>query len=148
VLVLERREVLGGGVTEEVYPVSNTRFSYVVSLLRRVIRELARHGLVICPWKHSPLCRMGIACRDGDHYAYVRDIAAFPAAGATRLNLPCISWPNSQAGSGYRTARPSATIPLELGLLRFGRQYLKLERAAAHLVRLTMSSADFVERWF
>src|SRR4030042_4299059 len=54
VLVLERREVLGGArVTEEVYPgFKYSVFSYVVSLLRpEVIRELQlpRHGLTILP---------------------------------------------------------------------------------------------------
>src|SRR5437667_3831193 len=54
VLVLERRELVGGAaVTEEVYP--GFRFSvcaYVVSLLRpEIIRELdlGRHGLEILP---------------------------------------------------------------------------------------------------
>ena len=54
VLVLERREIVGGAaVTEEIFPgYKFTEFSYVVSLLRpEIIRdlELPRHGLKILP---------------------------------------------------------------------------------------------------
>ena len=54
VLVLERREVVGGAaMTEEIFPGYRfTEFSYVVSLLRpEIIRdlELPRHGLKILP---------------------------------------------------------------------------------------------------
>jgi phytoene dehydrogenase-like protein len=54
VVVLERREIVGGAaVTEEIFPGYRfTEFSYVVSLLRpEIIRdlELPRHGLKILP---------------------------------------------------------------------------------------------------
>ncbi|HSW32770.1 MAG TPA: NAD(P)-binding protein, partial [Steroidobacteraceae bacterium] len=54
VLVLERRDVVGGAaVTEEIFPGYRfTEFSYVVSLLRpEIIRdlELPKHGLKILP---------------------------------------------------------------------------------------------------
>ncbi len=162
VLVLERREVLGGAsVTEEVYPgFKYTVFSYVVSLLRpEVIRELrlARHGLVILPLEStlSPLPDGDCLYRDGDHYASLRDIARFSQRDADAYE--------DYSHTMYFMAKavkpvldivppdPSSLNPFELGrLLRFGRQYLKLEAEQLHtLVRLmTMSSADFVERWF
>ncbi len=54
VVVLERREIVGGAaVTEEIFPgFKFTEFSYVVSLLRpEIIRELElpKHGLKILP---------------------------------------------------------------------------------------------------
>ena len=54
VLVLERRDIVGGAaVTEEIFPGYRfTEFSYVVSLLRpEIIRdlELPKHGLKILP---------------------------------------------------------------------------------------------------
>ena len=54
VVVLERREIVGGAaVTEEIFPgYKFTEFSYVVSLLRpEIIRELELpgHGLKILP---------------------------------------------------------------------------------------------------
>ena len=54
VLVLERREIVGGAtVTEEVYPgFKYSVFSYVVSILRpEIIQDLnlPRHGLTILP---------------------------------------------------------------------------------------------------
>jgi phytoene dehydrogenase-like protein len=54
VVVLERREIVGGAaVTEEIFPgFKFTEFSYVVSLLRpEIIRELELpvHGLKILP---------------------------------------------------------------------------------------------------
>ena len=162
VLVLERRDVLGGAsVTEEVYPgFKYTVFSYVVSLLRpEVIRELqlARHGLVILPLESTltPLPDGDCLYRDGDHYASVRDIARFSPRDADAYE--------DYGHSMYFMAKavkpvldivppdPSSLNPLELGrLLRFSRPYLKLEAEQLHtLVRLmTMSSADFVERWF
>lgn len=162
VLVLERREVLGGAsVTEEVYPgFKYTVFSYVVSLLRpEVIRELQleRHGLVILPLEStlSPLPDGDCLYRDGDHYASVRDIARFSRRDADAYE--------DYSHTMYFMAKavkpvleivppdPSSLNPFELGrLLRFARQFLKLEAEQLHtLVRLmTMSSADFVERWF
>ena len=55
VVVLERREIVGGAaVTEEIFPgFKFTEFSYVVSLLRpEIIRELelSKHGLKILPF--------------------------------------------------------------------------------------------------
>src|SRR3954462_8301297 len=74
VLVLEKRDVIGGAaVSEEVFPGFRfSVFSYVVSLLRpEIIRdlELARHGLHILPLEStlSPLPNGDYLAQWGDH---------------------------------------------------------------------------------
>jgi len=162
VLVLERRHVLGGAsVTEEVFPgFKFTVFSYVVSLLRpEIIRELQlhKHGLMILPLESTltPLPDGNYLYRDGDHYRTLREIARFSRRDADRYE--------DYSHTMYFMAKavkpilslvppdPASLNPLEIArLLRLGRQYLKLE--ATHLYTLsrlmTMSAADFVERWF
>jgi phytoene dehydrogenase-like protein len=162
VLVLERRHVLGGAsVTEEVFPgFKFTVFSYVVSLLRpEIIRDLglSRHGLTILPLESTltPLLDGNYLYRDGDHYRTMREIARFSRRDADAYE--------DYSHSMYFMAKavkpvlglvppdPTSLNPAELNrLLRFARPYLKLEPHHLHtLVRLmTMSSADFVARWF
>src|SRR6476661_7841918 len=74
VLVLEKRDVIGGAaVSEEVFPGFRfSVFSYVVSLLRpEIIRdlELARHGLHILPLESTltPLPSGDYLAQWGDH---------------------------------------------------------------------------------
>ena len=162
VLVLERRPVVGGAsVTEEIYPgFKFSVFSYVVSLLRpEIIRDLSlsKHGLTILPLESTltPLLDGNYLYRDGDHYRTVRDIARFSRRDADAYE--------DYSHAMYFMAKavkpvlnlvppdPTSLDPAELNrLLRFTRPYLKLEPYQLHtLVRLmTMSSADFVERWF
>src|SRR4030081_1661797 len=82
VLVLERRERVGGAaVSEEVFPGFRfSVFSYVVSLLRpEIIRELelARHGLHILPLESTltPLANHDYLAQWSDHDQNRRELA-------------------------------------------------------------------------
>jgi len=162
VLVLERRPLVGGAsVTEEIYPgFKFTVFSYVVSLLRpEIVRDLAlsKHGLTILPLESTltPLLDGNYLYRDGDHYRTVRDIARFSRRDADAYeDYSHTMYFMAKAVKpvlGLVPPDPTSLDPAELyRLLRFARPYLKLDPYQLHtLVRLmTMSSADFVERWF
>ena len=162
VLVLERRHVLGGAsVTEEIFPgFKFTVFSYVVSLFRpEIIRDLdlARHGLTILPLESTltPLPNGNSLYRDGDHFQTLRNIARFSQRDADAYE--------DYSQSMYHMAKavkyvlgivppdPTSLRPSELsGLLRFANHFLGMEEQQLYtLARLmTMSSADFLERWF
>ena len=162
VLVLEKRHVVGGAsVTEEIYPgFKFSVFSYVVSLLRpEIIRDLqlTRHGLTILPLESTltPLPNGDHLYRDGDHYRSVRDIARFSVSDADAYeDYSHTMYFMAKAVRpilGLIPPDPSSLNPAEINrLLRFARDYLKLDKSHLYtLVRLmTMSSADFVERWF
>jgi phytoene dehydrogenase-like protein len=162
VLVLERRPLVGGAtVTEEVFPgFKFSVFSYVVSLLRpEIIRDLdlTRHGLEILPLESTltPLPDGDCLYRDGDHFRTMRDIARFSRRDADAYE--------DYSRTMYFMARavkyilgilppdPTSLHPAEAQkLLRLARHFLGLEADQLYtLVRLmTMSSADFLERWF
>jgi phytoene dehydrogenase-like protein len=162
VLVLEKRHVLGGAsVTEEIYPgFKFTVFSYVVSLLRpEIVRELdlPRHGLTTLPLESTltPLPGGDFLYRDADHYRTVRAIARFSERDADAYE--------DYSQSMYFMAKavryilgiippdPTSLQPRELSrLLQMARHFLGLSKEQLYtLVRLmTMSSADFLERWF
>lgn len=162
VLVLERRPLIGGAtVTEEIYPgFKFSVFSYVVSLLRpEIVRELelARHGLEVLPLESTltPLPDGRSLYRDGDHFRTRRDIARFSPRDADAYT--------DYSQSMYFMARavkyvlgivppdPASLHPRELKRLAgLARHFLGLEPEHFYtLVRLmTMSSADFLERWF
>jgi phytoene dehydrogenase-like protein len=162
VLVLERRPVLGGAsVTEEIFPgFKFTVFSYVVSLFRpEIIRDLdlPRHGLMILPLEStlSPLPDGRCLYRGADHYETYRNVAQFSRRDADIYE--------DYSRSMYFMAKavkyilgvvpsdPTSLHPRDLrGLLEMGRHFLKLEDEQFYtLVRLmTMSSADFLQRWF
>ena len=162
VLVLERRPVIGGAtVTEEVFPgFKFSVFSYVVSLLRpEIVRDLdlTRHGLTTLPLESTltPLPGGEALYRDGDHYRTMRDIARFSRRDADVYE--------DYGRAMYFMARavkyilsvvppdPSSLNPRELGhLASLARHFLGLEPEQFYtLVRLmTMSSADFLARWF
>jgi phytoene dehydrogenase-like protein len=160
-LVLERREVLGGAtLTQEVVP--GFRFSvlsYVVSLLRpEIIRDLAlpRHGLRILPLDgtFTPL--------DGDHLWRTDDHAH------TMRELRRWSIADSEAYGEYgrlmaRMARfikpilgltpldplrpdPRDAVPLAELLHDFAA--LPRREQATFIGLMTMSAAEFLERWF
>lgn len=161
-LVVERRPVLGGAtVTEEIYPgFKFSVFSYVVSLLRpEIIRDLdlPRHGLMILPLEStlSPLPNRRSLYRGADHYETYRNIAAFSQRDADAYE--------DYSQTMYFMARavkrileisppdPTSYNPSELSsLLDFARHFLGLDRQHLYtLARLmTMSSAEFLERWF
>ena len=162
VLVLERRFVLGGAsVTEEIYPgFKFSVFSYVVSLLRpEIIRDLrlSEFGLTILPLEStlSPLPDGDYLYRDGDHYRTVRSIARFsPRDADIYEDYSHMMYFMAKAVRpilGMVPPDPTSLNPAELNrLLRLARQYLGLDKEQLYtLVRLmTMSSADFLERWF
>jgi len=162
VLVLEQRPVLGGAsVTEEIFPgFKFTVYSYVVSLFRpEIMRDLnlAAHGLTILPLEStlSPLPNGDRLYRDGDHYRTAREIARFSRRDADAYE--------DYSHSMYFMAKavkyilgvippdPTTLKPGDLqGLASLARHFTGLDKEHFHtLVRLmTMSSADFVERWF
>jgi phytoene dehydrogenase-like protein len=160
-LVLERRELLGGAtLTQEVFP--GFRFSvlsYVVSLLRpEIIRDLQlpRHGLRILPldgtftpvdgdhlWRTDDhthtlreLRRWSIA--DSEAYAQYGPLMARMA----RFVKPVLSLtPGDPRGPDVRE---------HLALAGLARDFAALSRReqTTFIQLMTMSSADFLDRWF
>jgi len=162
VLVLERREIVGGAaVTEEIFPGYRfTEFSYVVSLLRpEIIRDLQlpKHGLKILPLPSTvtPL-------DDGDY------LAAWDDHDLTRREIYRHSPRDAEAADEYSRvmARAAKAIKPVLGLVppdpsslswRDLRGLLKLgqygaslsEREIYRIAKLvTQSSADLLDEWF
>jgi phytoene dehydrogenase-like protein len=162
VLVCERRHVLGGAaVTEEVFP--GFKFSvasYVVSLLRpEIIRDLdlPRHGMEILPLDgtFTPM-------PNGDYLWRVNDHAR------TRLEIARHSRLDAEAYDEYgkamvemgRFIKPilamTAPDPTSLALkgvsdlLSLARRFQKLpiEDKYNQVQLMTMSAADFLDRWF
>ncbi len=162
VLVLERREQLGGAaVSEEVFPgFKFSVFSYVVSLLRpEIIRELelARHGLQILPlestftplpngdhlvqWSDPDQNRRGLARHSP------RDAEAYDAFGRLMHQVARAVKPIL----GMLPPDPASLAPRELlGLARLGAHLRSLGAAQFNALckLLTMSSADYLDEWF
>jgi len=161
-LLLERRHILGGAsVTEEIYPgFKFTIYSYVVSLFRpEIIRDLdlTRHGLMILPLESTltPLPDGDYLYRGADHYETYRNIARFSQRDADIYeDYSRMMYFMAKAVKyvlGIVPPDPTSLNPAELnGLLGMARHFLGLERDQFYtLVRLmTMSSADFLSRWF
>jgi phytoene dehydrogenase-like protein len=162
VLVLERRHLVGGAsVTEEIFPgFKFSVFSYVVSLFRpEIIRvlDLPRHGLTILPLESTltPLPDGDRLYRDGDHYRSMREIARFSQRDADAYeDYSKMMYYMAKAVKyvlGIKPPDPARFNPFELAdLAKFARHFLDLdEEQLFTLARLmTMSSADFLERWF
>lgn len=162
VLVLEKRPVIGGAtVTEEIVPgFKFSVFSYVVSLFRpEIVRDLdlARHGLTILPLESTltPLPDGDYLFRDGDHYRTYQSISRFSQRDADAYEdysrMMLFMAKAVKYILGMVPPNPESFHPGELlDLVRFARKYLDLPPDQFHtLVRLmTMSSADFLERWF
>ena len=162
VLVLERRPVLGGAsVTEEIFPgFKFTVFSYVVSLFRpEIIRDLdlTRHGLMILPLESTltPLPDGRYLYRGPDHYATYREVSKFSPRDADAYEDYSRSMYFMAKAVKYILSavppNPTSLNPGDLrGLLDMARHFLKLDDEQFYtLVRLmTMSSADFLQRWF
>ncbi|HLA98450.1 MAG TPA: NAD(P)/FAD-dependent oxidoreductase, partial [Anaerolineales bacterium] len=162
VLLLEKRHVLGGAsVTEEIFPgFKFTVFSYVVSLFRpEIIRDLnlTRHGLMILPLESTltPLPDGRYLYRGPDHFETYRNIAMFSRRDADAYeDYSREMYFMAKAVKyilGVIPPQPSSLHPKELrGLLGMAQHFLGLPAEQFNtLVRLmTMSSADFLLRWF
>jgi phytoene dehydrogenase-like protein len=162
VVVLERRDVVGGAaVTEEIFPGYRfSEFSYVVSLLRpEIIRdlELPRHGLKILPlpstvtpmangdylaaWDDHDLTRREIH-RHSPLDAEAYDEYSRVMARAAKAIKPIIGLvPPDPSSMSWRDLK---------GLLKLGRYGASLtERELYRISKLvTQSSADLLEDWF
>ena len=162
VIVLERRELVGGAaVSEQVFPgFTFSVFSYVVSLLRpEIIRDLdlPRHGLEILPLE-STVTPM----ENGDY------LAAWGDADRSRRELARHSQHDAEAMVefgrlmhhmahavkpilGMMPPDPTSLSPKELwGLLKLGKHFREIgaERFHALFKLMTMSSADYLDEWF
>lgn len=161
VLVLERREVIGGAaVTEEIAPGFRASiFSYLMSLLHpRIIRDfdLARHGLVVLP------CSDMVSPVGGDDYiAFSADIAKTQASfarfskhdaeiypafdrylteAADIVRKLLFETPIDPARRDWKTFKDAA---------RLAWKYRKVGRKMYRIVDLlTMSAYDFLKEWF
>ncbi|HXF65920.1 MAG TPA: NAD(P)/FAD-dependent oxidoreductase, partial [Burkholderiales bacterium] len=162
VLVLERRELIGGAaVSEELFPGFRfSVYSYVVSLLRpEIIRELelSRHGLQIVP-----LASTFTPLPGGDYLAQwdepernyweirrhsVRDAEAIAEFGRLMYEMARAVKPLL----AMVPPDPASWRPRELvGLARLLRHLRGLGRERFHALAklLTMSAADFLDEWF
>ena len=162
VLVLERRQVLGGAaVSEELYPgFTFSVCSYVVSLLRpRIIRELdlPRHGLEIIPLECSflPLPDGRSLCRWADPHRTRHEIAAFsPRDAEVYPEFGMAMGKLARFAKGVidnPAPAPASLDPRRLAeLLRMGRGMLDLDDDTRWLnfKLLTMSAVDFLDPWF
>lgn len=162
VLVLEKRELVGGAtVSEEIYPgFTYSVFSYVVSILRpEIIRDLslAAHGLTILPLESTltPMPNGDYLYRDGDHHRTIRNIArhspldaeAYEDYGRSMLFMAKAV----KYMLGVAPFNPAGWRPADIaGMARLGRHFKGLGAEKLHLLTklMTMSSADFLEEWF
>ncbi|HYV50380.1 MAG TPA: NAD(P)/FAD-dependent oxidoreductase, partial [Dongiaceae bacterium] len=162
VLVLEKRHIVGGAAaTEEVFPGFRfSVFSYVVSLLRpQIIRELdlPRHGLELIPLEASflPLPDGDSLCRWDDPHLTRREIARFSPKDAEvysefGLAMRKMAW-FTKAIIDQPPPAPGSLKPGDLAqLLTLGRRFAGLDPDMLYLnlQMLTMSAADFLDRWF
>jgi phytoene dehydrogenase-like protein len=162
VLVLERRERIGGAaVTEEVFPGFRfSVFSYVVSLLRpEIIRdlELPKHGLHILPLESTftPLPNGNYLTQWSDHDQNRRELARHSLRDAEAYDEFGL-----MLHQMARAVKPLlAMAPPNPTSFSFG-ELLGMKRLAEHFrglgakrfntltKLLTMSSADFLDEWF
>jgi phytoene dehydrogenase-like protein len=162
VLVLERRERIGGAaVTEEVFPGFRfSVFSYVVSLLRpEIIRdlELPRHGLHILPLESTltPLENGDYLAQWNDHDQNRRELARHSLRDAEAYDeFGMMLHQMARAVKPLLGMAPPDPTSLSLGEL-FGMkrlaehfQGLGARRFNTLTKLLTMSSADFLDEWF
>ena len=177
VLVLERRERIGGAaVTEEVFPGFRfSVFSYVVSLLRpEIIRdlELPRHGLHILPLESTltPLENRDYLIQWNDHDQNRRELARHSLRDAeaydefglmlhqmARAVKPLLAMappdPASLSLGELRAMKGLAGYFRDLGPKRFNRLAKTFrdlpERLQSTFVQLmTMSATEFLQQWF
>jgi len=162
VLVLERRDIVGGAaVTEEVFP--GFRFSvasYVVSLLRpEIIRDfdLPRHGLEILPLDgtFTPMPGGDYLWRVNDHARTRREIArhskldaeAYDEYGRAMVEMARFVKPILN----MTPPDPMTLDPRELMKLAFlGKRFHGLADTDRYnqIQLMTMSAVDFLDQWF
>jgi len=162
VLVLERRERIGGAaVTEEVFPGFRfSMFSYVVSLLRpEIVRdlELARHGLHILPLESTltPLPNGDYLAQWNDHDQNHRELARHSLRDAEAYDeFGRLMHEMARAVKpflGMPAPDPASLAPADLiGVAKLLRYFRSLGREKYHALwkLLTMSSADYLDEWF
>lgn len=162
VLVLEKRQLLGGAaVTEEIFPgFKFTEFSYVVSLLRpEIIRDLdlPRHGLAILPLPSTftPLPNGNYIAFWDDHqetreeiYRHSpQDADAYDEYGKLMYHMAKAVRPILN----MIPPDPTSLSPRDLmGLLKFGRYLRGLgEKRFSEMYKLmTIGSGDYLDEWF
>ena len=162
VLVLERRECVGGAaVTEEVFPGYRfSVYSYVVSLLRpEIIRDLdlPRHGLHILPLESTltPLPNGDCLAQWGDHDQNRRELARHSLRDAEAYDeFGRLMHQMARAVKPLLSMVPpdmASARPRELAeLLRLGTHLRGLGRRHFHALTklLTTSAADYLDEWF
>jgi phytoene dehydrogenase-like protein len=162
VLVLERRERVGGAaVSEEIFPgFKFSVYSYVVSLLRpEIIRDLdlPRHGLHILPLESTvtPLDNGDYLAQWGDHdhnrrelYRHSpRDADAYDEFGQLMYQMAWAVRPIL----GMLPPDPTSMSPRDLkGLAKLALHFRSLGGVRFNALHklMTMSSADFLDEWF
>ena len=162
VLVLERRELVGGAaVSEEIFPGFRfSELSYVVSLLRpEIIRdlELPRHGLHILPLESTvtPLPNGDYLGQWRDHDQNRRELARHSLRDAEAYDeLGRLMYKMARAVKPFLAMTPpdpASLAPGDLaGLARLGSYLRSLGAEQFHALHklLTMSSADYLDEWF
>jgi phytoene dehydrogenase-like protein len=162
VLVLERRERVGGAAVSEQHVPGFTFsvFSYVVSLLRpEIIRdlELPRHGLHVLPLESTvtPLPNGDHLTLWGDKDRTRRELARHSATDAEALDrFGHLMHHMAMAVRPLLALAPPDPTSLSIrelrALARLGGHFRGLDEKHLHaLVKLmTMSSADFLDEWF
>jgi phytoene dehydrogenase-like protein len=162
VLVLERREQIGGAaLTEEVFPGFRfSVFSYVVSLLRpEIIRdlELARHGLHILPLESTltPLPSGDYLAQWSDHDQNRRELARHSLRDAEAYDeFGRLMHEMARAVKPFLGMPAPDPASLRLGdvfgIAQLGRYFRSLGATKFHALSklLTMSAADYLDEWF
>ena len=162
VVVLEKNDVVGGAAqSREVFPgFTFSVFSYVVSLFRpHIIRELdlADHGLELIPLEASftPYPDGRSLCRWADPHETRREIARFSARDAEVYPEFGLSMARMshfvKAIIDQPPPDPASLRPKDLlQMLRLQKRFAHLsdEEIVLHLRMLTMSSSDFLDRYF
>jgi phytoene dehydrogenase-like protein len=162
VLVLERREIVGGAaMSEEVFPGFRfSVFSYVVSLLRpEIIRDLdlPRHGLHILPLESTvtPLANGDYLGQWSDHDQNRRELARHSLRDAEAYDeFGRLMYQMARAVKPFLSMAPPDPASLAprdlLGMARIAKQLRGLGGDRFHALHklLTMSAADYLDEWF
>lgn len=161
VCVVERREMVGGAsVTEEVWPgykVSTAAYTMALMQPRIILElELARHGFEVC--KPTPMVQLFGGAKS---LVMAEDPAALRAEFAQFSEKDADAYPKYRAHMarlGQRVSRMLWEIPPDPGssrlrsrmdLVRFAWRYRDIGDQFYDLYdALTLSSHDFLKRWF